>query len=113
MASRTVALGQVILGVMALGWAVYLLPRTGLIWWLAGNAAYGVLALIAAALYLGDRRTEGRGVAIVGAVILVASNGAVAILACSTGGACVHILAVVGLIAALQVAVLAGAQGAS
>jgi hypothetical protein len=112
MVSRTVMLGQVIPGVFALGWAVFLLPRTGLIWWLAGNAAYGALALIAAALYLANRRAEGLGLAIVGAVIFVATNGAAAILACSTGGACLQIVAVLGLIVALQIAVLAGAQGA-
>jgi hypothetical protein len=110
--SRTVGLGQVIVGVIALGWVVFLLPRTGFIWWLAGNAAYGALALIAAALHLGGHRAEGRGLAIIGAAIFVASNGAVAILACSTGGACIQILAVIGLLVALQIAVLAGAQGA-
>ena len=97
-----ITLGQAALGVGALGWAVFLLPRTGILWWLAGNVAYGGLALTAAGLRVGSRRTVARAVAVAGTSLFVVSNGAAATLACSTGGACGTVVGIAGALVALQ-----------
>ncbi len=105
----SVPLAQFAAAAIAAGWTVFLLPRTGSIVWLAGNAVYAALTLIAAALYGWRCHNAATILATTGAAIFIGINVAVAILACTGGGACLEILAVTGFIIALQGAVIMAA----
>ncbi|MGI8784159.1 MAG: hypothetical protein ACR2L2_10990 [Acidobacteriota bacterium] len=106
MTNRKLALAQAALGVAGLAWLVFLLPRTGFFWWFAANAAYAVLALIAAAVLRCGHRFGGRMLAVIGAFVFIGANGSAAIIACDAGGACGTIISVAGMITVLQIAVI-------
>lgn len=52
MANRKTAFAQAGLGLAGLVWVAFLLPVTGFLWWLVGNALYGLLAFAAGGLHL-------------------------------------------------------------
>jgi hypothetical protein len=97
---------QRMLGVGGLAWAIFLLPRTSFVWWIAANLLYGVLALTSASLLRRGHTRKGWAAAIAGLLLFVAVNGAVAMMACSAGGACVRIVAVIAAIVPMQLAVV-------
>jgi len=111
MTSRKTAFAQAGLGIAALAWAAFLLPRTGFLWWLAGNAVYGVLGLTAGGLHLFGSRLAGRTLAGVGMWVFIASNGCAAAFACTGGGACALTVGITGVIVALQAAIFRAPPG--
>lgn len=94
------------LGVSALAWSTFLLPGTSFLWWIGGSAIYGGLALTAAAINDRGDPAKGRLLAIVGMVIFAASNGSAAFLACTAGGACTLVVAVLSVILPAQLAIV-------
>jgi hypothetical protein len=102
MNSLAITVGHATLGIGALGWTAFLLPRTGLIWWVAGNGAYAALALTVATSRLAGRLGAARSIAIAGPVLFVTVNGAAAVLACRGGGACGTIAGIGALFLGLQ-----------
>ena len=94
------------LGIGGLVWAVFLLPSTSFIWWVGANVLYGVLSLISARLLGRGYPRKGRAVATAGFVLFAAVNGFAASIACTTGGACTQIVAVIAVIVPVQVAIV-------
>jgi hypothetical protein len=105
MKRKAVVSGQYLLGVSALVWSAFLLPRTGFLWWILGNLAYGTLALIAATLYAAKIFPIAEKILVViGGAIFVCVNGTALLLACATGGACGIIFVVSALMSTAQIA---------
>ena len=104
--SRRIYLLQGALAAGALVWTVFLLPRTSFVWWIGGNAIYSLLALVAAVRYRG-RYDKVRSLAITAAVVFAGANGIAGLLACTTGGACALIVAVMVMILLPQLVIVA------
>ena len=99
---------QVSLGLASLAWAAFLLPRTGLAWWVAANTLYAVFAFASAGLNWRGFRPVGLALAIIGVVEFAMANGVVATMACRTGGACTAVVSVTVAIVVVQAAVIIG-----
>jgi hypothetical protein len=73
------------------------------VWWLAGNVAYGALALTAAGVRVAGRPAEARIFAAAGTGLFVVSNGAALVLACSSGGACGTVAGIVAVFLVFEI----------
>ena len=94
------------LGVGGIVWAISLLPRTSWSWWIGSNLLYGVMALASAALPRRGYRRESQAVATAGLILFAGVNGAVAYLACTSGGACTEIVAMIAIVIPVQAAIV-------
>jgi hypothetical protein len=94
------------LGLGGLVWAISLLPRTSVTWWIGANVLYGVLAFISAGLLVRGHRRTGMAAATAGVIIFSGVNGYFASTACGMGGACMEVVTVMAAIVPLQVAIV-------
>ena len=97
---------QLVLGFGGLAWAIFLLPRTSFVMWIAANLLYGILAFAAAELWRRHNRRQAQMVASFALLIFVAANATVASLACRSNGACSQILLVTFTITISQIVII-------